>query len=287
MINKKILEAVLNSEHSDLYCTALIEEINKQIDTDNESFRKKGRALIRAILGDNVDDVLMALCGWSAKTLLKKAGILCSDNDLRANEECVLEYQSKTGDIKYKSVLVNPTTFEVLLCDDILEDLLESQAKGFTSTIIYNEHKLPVHSMLIKDSFGHPVFWYYDACYAITRPVNGITINSVEYCLDENDEVLTFDSMTKAKEYLSKQGYTEAMIEAEGIEIVRYIFESKAPFGNAILADKVNEIIKLTGEVLKITGDYSNGYTEDEYDILNGIEGLLTVYRNTIGAKEN
>ena len=230
----------------------------------------------------------MALCGWSAKSLLKKAGILYSDNEFRVKEECVLEYQNKSGDIKYKNVLVNPTTFEVLLCDDILEDLLESQAKGFTPTIMFNEHKLPVYSLLIKDSFGHPVFWYYDACYAITRPINGVTINGVEYCLDENDQVLTFESMTKAKEYLAKQGYSEAMIEAEGIEIVRYILESKVPFGNAVLADKVNQIIKLTGEVMKITDGGNNDYTDDENDVLNEIEGLLTVYRNTLGnPKEN
>lgn len=36
-------------------------------------FEKKGRYLAKAILDNNVEDMLLALCGWSAETLLNMA----------------------------------------------------------------------------------------------------------------------------------------------------------------------------------------------------------------------
>lgn len=38
--------------------------------------------------------------------------------------------------------------------------------------------------------------------YAISRHINGISLNGREYCLDEEDNVLLFDSFELAKEYL-------------------------------------------------------------------------------------
>lgn len=283
MVDKKILEAILNSEHSDLYCSALIEEINKQVDTDDEPFRKKGRALIRAILKNDIDGVLMALCGWSPETLLNYAGILHSNDEFYVKEECDLKYAGQGYGTVYVEVLVDPTTFEVFLPEGVLSDLIESENRGIVPTVLYREHELPVYSHKNKDLFGHPVFWFYEAQYAITRPIDGVTVNGIEYCLDENGEIMLFPSMLKAKEYLASQGYSEVTIRAEGIDIVEYSEKNEIPFGNATLADKVNQIIKLTGEVMEITGGYNYDYRDNENDVLNEIENLLTVYRNTLG----
>jgi hypothetical protein len=38
--------------------------------------------------------------------------------------------------------------------------------------------------------------------YAISRHINGISLNGKEYCLDGEDNVLLFDSFESAKEYL-------------------------------------------------------------------------------------
>lgn len=54
--------------------------------------------------------------------------------------------------------------------------------------------------------------------FYITRPINGISLNGVEYVRDENDEPIIFENMGKAKEFLAKHGYCETDIENEGID---------------------------------------------------------------------
>lgn len=46
--------------------------------------------------------------------------------------------------------------------------------------------------------------------YCVTRPFDGITINTeVEYLLDDNGDVMLFDSTKKAKSFLLSHGFTE------------------------------------------------------------------------------
>ncbi len=44
---------------------------------------------------------------------------------------------------------------------------------------------------------------------AVGRPINGITINGLEYLLDDEGDLMTFESEQKAKEFLAEKGYTE------------------------------------------------------------------------------
>lgn len=54
--------------------------------------------------------------------------------------------------------------------------------------------------------------------YIIGRPINGISINGLEYILtDEGDEMI-FDSIEDAKDFLSCCGIGEEEIEAQGIQ---------------------------------------------------------------------
>lgn len=54
--------------------------------------------------------------------------------------------------------------------------------------------------------------------YVIGRPINGISINGLEYVLtDEGDEMI-FDSVEDAKDFLSGCGIGEEEIEAQGIQ---------------------------------------------------------------------
>jgi rubrerythrin len=41
------------------------------------------------------------------------------------------------------------------------------------------------------------------------RHINGITINPLEYLLDDNDEVMEFVSGDTAKEFLKEKGFTD------------------------------------------------------------------------------
>lgn len=54
--------------------------------------------------------------------------------------------------------------------------------------------------------------------WVISRPIEGVTINGKEYILDEDGELMKFDSIGKAKEFLAGYGYSEREIELEGID---------------------------------------------------------------------
>ena len=54
----------------------------------------------------------------------------------------------------------------------------------------------------------------------IGRPINGISINGLEYVCDDDGYAISFDNERSAREYLKANGYTEEAIENDGIEFV-------------------------------------------------------------------
>lgn len=46
----------------------------------------------------------------------------------------------------------------------------------------------------------------------VGRHINGITINPLEYLLDDMGEMIVFRSEERAKEYFKKQGWTDEQI---------------------------------------------------------------------------
>lgn len=54
----------------------------------------------------------------------------------------------------------------------------------------------------------------------IGKPINGVTVNGLEYILDDNGEPMKFETSGHALVYLLKSGYTEQDIEAEGLELI-------------------------------------------------------------------
>ena len=44
---------------------------------------------------------------------------------------------------------------------------------------------------------------------AVGRHINGITINPLEYLLDDEGDLMTFESEEKAKEFLAEKGFSE------------------------------------------------------------------------------
>ncbi len=57
---------------SDELREAFIETVNEEISSDDDSYDHKASYLIKAYRADDCDGMLMALCGWSMKTLLEK-----------------------------------------------------------------------------------------------------------------------------------------------------------------------------------------------------------------------
>ena len=54
----------------------------------------------------------------------------------------------------------------------------------------------------------------------IGRPINGIAINGNEYVCDDDNIALLFPTEEKARAFLYANGYTDEMIEDEGIVFV-------------------------------------------------------------------
>ena len=61
----------------------------------------------------------------------------------------------------------------------------------------------------------------------IGRPINGITINGLEYVLDENGDPMKWATEEQARQFLKEHGIGEKEIEETGIE-----FEEEEEYDN-------------------------------------------------------
>lgn len=95
----------------------------------------------------------------------------------------------------------------------------------------------------------------------ISRPINGITLNGVEYVLDENGEVMKFESLECAHVFLMEAGYTVQDIEDEGIQFADLIFANEndhskchcglcGMFGRCKMCEKSQRLLPKTANVL-------------------------------------
>ena len=64
---KEQLRAVLEDEEK---TAAFSQKILETIDTDDESYEDIGNSVIHALLKNDAEGLLIALCGWSAESLL-------------------------------------------------------------------------------------------------------------------------------------------------------------------------------------------------------------------------
>lgn len=70
------IEQTLNADDADKRCEYFAEVLLDAINTDNDPRDRCGRYVLKAIAENSVDDLLIAICGWSAASLMKKATIL-------------------------------------------------------------------------------------------------------------------------------------------------------------------------------------------------------------------
>ena len=78
---KEQLRAVLKDEEK---TAAFAQKILETIDTDDESYEDIGNSVIHALLNNDAEGLLIALCGWSAESLLN-----LMETDLPCREEPV------------------------------------------------------------------------------------------------------------------------------------------------------------------------------------------------------
>lgn len=153
-----IIEAVLkNVFEDDNKRTVFVEKFVSQIESDEETYAKKGAQLIKSLLSNDAKGVIMAMCGWSVKYLLKSS-YLMPDTDN--------EYQLKSAKAHFciddgndtvhaYNCTVDPRTFKVELNQSIPSDIL-SGAEHVSVQI--NGYEYPVfEENKLTDMFS---FWY-------------------------------------------------------------------------------------------------------------------------------
>lgn len=73
-MNDKIKKILENANENEL--ESIIETVNNEINNDTEPYDDKAMCLLQAYIDNNVDAVLIALCGWSLESILTKSGLL-------------------------------------------------------------------------------------------------------------------------------------------------------------------------------------------------------------------
>lgn len=158
-----ISEIYENSDYS-CYRKAFANALLESIRTDDEKPERMGRYIMKAIKENSFDDFVIALCGWSLKSLMQQAYIL-RDDDCKFHDEII---DAKLivvldGDVREElSCKVNTKTREVY---DIDRDCDGSKGNvDFDDSIEYisiEEIDFPVVSEKFK-SVNSLVFWYGD-----------------------------------------------------------------------------------------------------------------------------
>ena len=94
---------------------------------------------------------------------------------------------------------------------------------------------------------------------AVGRHINGITINPLEYLLDDEGDLMTFESEEKAKEFLTEKGFSEEdmyWMVFEEVDDVKQTDEYEV-IGKCEV-DENGEIIKLEREYFRQGYIYKN-----------------------------
>jgi len=142
VMNKCLLEKLINNGTPDMYA-AFAETIKQEIASDEDTYESIGYNLLKALLTDDADDILVALCGWYIDTLLTKARIV-PDTKVKFYDS-PLDANIVSVDISGKEYLtpckVNMQTFEVYDIQTVFEgyDGIPYDAKIIEECIIFDD----------------------------------------------------------------------------------------------------------------------------------------------------
>lgn len=105
MVAEKKLNELMNDKQ---FCEALGVTIYNELVSDDEPSYRMGRYLIKAFIDGNVDDALIALCGWSLETLFDKAAARVGQDAESEDEE-----EPACGDEPWDVAIPIPSTDDV------------------------------------------------------------------------------------------------------------------------------------------------------------------------------
>lgn len=105
-----------NREDGVARMNAFIGVLMEEINSDDEPWDKKGRQIAKALCDNDAEGVMIAMCGWSPKSIALKAMLIRDtahefhDDDF-IDSEIVVEWDN--GDTTESECTVNPATHEV------------------------------------------------------------------------------------------------------------------------------------------------------------------------------
>ena len=163
MNNEQILQNILNNGTPEQF-ERFVDTLYQEIDSDEDSWKRKGYKILRDILNGKTDDLLLDLCGWSVISLLKKARLIPDSDGTFYPEiedaEFVSVWDNGCAEITTKCK-VNMTTFEVF-------DIEQSNSDDYGVTTLdgeyirFNEDPDQQYPVYDKANTVEPVvnFWY-------------------------------------------------------------------------------------------------------------------------------
>lgn len=115
-LKETVISQILNADDADDKCEHFAEAFFDSIETDDEPQSRCGRYMLKAILENSLDDFLIAVCGWSAESLMKKATILRDTDGLfhiKIEDAIFISLWNGERDAVETGCKVNTETFEV------------------------------------------------------------------------------------------------------------------------------------------------------------------------------
>ena len=158
-----ISEIYENSDYS-CYRKAFANALLESIRTDDEKPERMGRYIMKAIKENSFDDLMIALCGWSLKSLMQQAYIL-RDDDCKFHDEIIDAKLVGIWDNDVREELsckVNTKTREVYDIDQDFDGPKgKSDFNNFNEYVLIEGIDFPVVSEKFK-SDNPLAFWYGD-----------------------------------------------------------------------------------------------------------------------------
>ena len=127
------ISQILNADNADEKCEHFAKSFFDSIETDDEPRSRCGRHMLKAILENSLDDFLIAVCGWSAESLMKKATILHDTDGMfhdKIEEATFISLWNGERDAVETGCKVNTETFEVFDIEKASENLAQLLLDG-------------------------------------------------------------------------------------------------------------------------------------------------------------
>lgn len=127
-LKETVISQILNADDADDKCEHFAEAFFNSIETDNEPRSRCGRYMLKAISENSLEDFLIAVCGWSAESLMKMATILRDTDGIfhdKIEEATFISSWNGKQDELSTSCKVNTETFEVFDIDKVPESFIQ------------------------------------------------------------------------------------------------------------------------------------------------------------------